>query len=445
MPDASDQTLKILVQLGVIGEQDVQAAKQLIEETGNAAGKDLSTSLPEGAEMWAKYKNVLEQTGGSSEHLHGKLTEVRRLLSRMGPEAAEAGHLLHFLFNPVIAGAALAAAAMTAYTKHLAEVEEKYKTLLEYGKKVSDDMREIVAARPSDLEGWMKLTEQMAKLHEKTSDVAADFERINAAQRAMDENTAKNKEGPEKDAAEQATITNELARVKQELELKKNIATTRTGNMDAAQVAANTAAELKEDLRTQIEKLPKAIADADSGIEAARKFKITWDTSQAEIDRNRKALQEYTEQKATAEDQLAKAKAGWKGAVDADQTAAENLRAAIENNTAIHTLTRAMGDLNVKLQVLKDSQTKTNAHNQDEALTNAFRGAAGALDAQSHGQKLTEAQTKQITELETILRGSGVNSQAVLGLLKQHAGDIKWMAAELAVLKKHQANNRPVN
>ena len=95
MSESGDQTLRLLVQLGVIGEKDVRAAKDLIEETGNAAGKDLSTSLPEGAAAWEKYKDVLKDTGKEAGESHSHIRLITHTLREMGVEIPGIHLLLH--------------------------------------------------------------------------------------------------------------------------------------------------------------------------------------------------------------------------------------------------------------------------------------------------------------------------------------------------------------
>jgi hypothetical protein len=55
-----DQTLNLLVQLGVLAHADVQAANDLLDETGKANG-GISQSVPEGAEAWSNYIKSLSE------------------------------------------------------------------------------------------------------------------------------------------------------------------------------------------------------------------------------------------------------------------------------------------------------------------------------------------------------------------------------------------------
>ena len=437
--------LKILIELGVIGQEDAKAAKQLLEETG-ATGKDamkgMNESMPENLAAWKNYSKNVYEAGGETSGMHEKVTELRKVLGKMGPEYAELGGLLKFAMNPAVLGTVAAIAVTKMYFKHLEEVEQKYRDLIRLGQTVNDDMREIIAARPTEIDSWMKLVEQMAELKVNVGSARADFDLINNTLRAKDQNTAKY--SADKDQAERDVITNEIARAKSEIEAAKAVAGSRTGNVETTQKAANDADARRDDLKNQIEKLPKAISDAQAAIDEAKRFKIGPLTSDAEIARNREFLESQVNLKARLEDQLERAKKQFPGAVTDAAQAAENLRAAKENNQRLTDLSRTIGELNAKLDILKDEQGKRRVHDRDTALENAFHGAAGALDAQSQGKKLTDAQRQQINELQQILTGSGVNAQVVLQLLKMNAGNIAWQARELETLKRYVAQ-RPVN
>ena len=81
MADA-DRTLEILIKLGYVGSEQADAARNALAGIKSETG-DLNTSLPEGSELWAKYKNVLSQGGEeiskAGRHMEGLRFVAQRL------------------------------------------------------------------------------------------------------------------------------------------------------------------------------------------------------------------------------------------------------------------------------------------------------------------------------------------------------------------------------
>ena len=139
----SDKTLKLLIELGVIGKEDAQALNDLLGESKNAA-QGLNQSMPEGWEAMGKYKAAMGGTGDSAEGLHGHLNGLRQLMRGAGPEAAELGHLLHFAFNPAMLAGAVAAGGFEVYFKWLEKSQEKQKEMTADLQKHNDYLREMI-------------------------------------------------------------------------------------------------------------------------------------------------------------------------------------------------------------------------------------------------------------------------------------------------------------
>ncbi len=178
MGNDSDSTLRVLVQLGVLGADDVAAAKQLIEETGKAgdeSAKAMTQSMPENLAAWSKYKNVLRESGEGTGELHEKVHGLKILMQGAGPVAQEIGHLLHFAFNPAFLFGAGAAAAEESYFKWLEKREEKYKELISLAQKLNDATREIVNSGKTEDEQFLEFNKTLAEARANATGLAHDL------------------------------------------------------------------------------------------------------------------------------------------------------------------------------------------------------------------------------------------------------------------------------
>jgi len=104
MADSPDKVLEILIKLGYVGGDQAEAARKAIAGIKQETG-DLSQTLPEGSEIWSKYKNVLgeakkgaegfTESGHGMRHIATELNHVipglgmafRGLVTAMGPVA----------------------------------------------------------------------------------------------------------------------------------------------------------------------------------------------------------------------------------------------------------------------------------------------------------------------------------------------------------------------
>ena len=94
MADA-DQTLKILIQLGLMGEKDAVAAKQLLDET-SAAGKKLGESMGVITVSTEEANKILAKSGDKAEMTH---RGFRRLAHTIGGEIPGAAALMEAGFE----------------------------------------------------------------------------------------------------------------------------------------------------------------------------------------------------------------------------------------------------------------------------------------------------------------------------------------------------------
>jgi hypothetical protein len=180
MGDNSDSALKLLIDLGVVGMDDVNAAKDLIKETGQAgkgAAEDIGGSMPENLAAWKNYRKVVGDAGEGTEGLHEKIHGLTILMRGAGPVAGELGHLLHFAMNPAFLGAALGAGAEEIYFKWLEKREEKYKSLIDLGQKLNDSVREIIKSGKTEDEEFIEFNKTLAEAQANARGLAQDLSR----------------------------------------------------------------------------------------------------------------------------------------------------------------------------------------------------------------------------------------------------------------------------
>ena len=114
----SDKTLKLLIELGVIGKEDAMAAQQLLKETGAATTKTATATDALGESEKA--------AAGHTEKLHLNHRALHQIMNLIGKETApELGHALAgALYGPI--GIALAVGyAFEAIRTHIAETNKE--------------------------------------------------------------------------------------------------------------------------------------------------------------------------------------------------------------------------------------------------------------------------------------------------------------------------------
>lgn len=180
----SDNTLKILIQLGVIGKDDVAALKDLMGEVGQS-GKDaaasMSGSMPENLAAWDKYSKRLQETGGSAEELRHGLHSLDKA-ARIGG-MTEFAHLAHAAMNPVLLTVTAIVGGMEAYFKWQEKVEERNKAWVDDLQKVNEAQRKMIADGPSVQASWLEVARTVAAARAEIHGLGAQLKEF--------ENTAK--------------------------------------------------------------------------------------------------------------------------------------------------------------------------------------------------------------------------------------------------------------
>src|SRR5579883_1388229 len=110
---------KVKGSLKTFADSGEEAAKQVKEAMGAIAG---------------------EHQGNPLHMAHGHLREIHAVLRTLGPEASEAGHLLHLAFNPELLGLAAAGAAAAGLAEHVRKLREEFERL----RSISLEMPELV-------------------------------------------------------------------------------------------------------------------------------------------------------------------------------------------------------------------------------------------------------------------------------------------------------------
>ena len=126
----ADNTLEILIKLGVIGKEDAAAVRDLLKETGEAgeeANQSMNGSMPENLASLGKYKKAVSDAGESVEHLGIKNHELREITAELNHILPLTGTAMKAAFNPEVGGIVLALSAiekLVEHFHHLAEVSE---------------------------------------------------------------------------------------------------------------------------------------------------------------------------------------------------------------------------------------------------------------------------------------------------------------------------------
>ena len=120
----SDKTLKLLIEMGVIGKEDVAAANGLLAETGTTAAASANAAT----DLGGAHKKLAEETKGASEaakehevHLQGG-QKAFGILNKLVPEL---GHELHALFLGPVGPAILLGIAVATVREKLAAYNEE--------------------------------------------------------------------------------------------------------------------------------------------------------------------------------------------------------------------------------------------------------------------------------------------------------------------------------
>ena len=130
----SDKTLKLLIEMGVIGKEDVAAANGLLAETGTAAAASANAAT----DLGGAHKKLATETHGAADaskehnvHLQGG----RMIFKELNHLVPELGHLTHASFVGMAAPVILLSMALVKIKEHIAETNEE---LDKMGEKASE-------------------------------------------------------------------------------------------------------------------------------------------------------------------------------------------------------------------------------------------------------------------------------------------------------------------
>jgi hypothetical protein len=234
--DSADQTLKILIQLGVLGEKDAQAAKQLLDET-SAAGKKLGESMGVITVSATEANKILEQSGEKAEISH---RGFKKLAHMIGSDIPGATAMME-------AGFSASAAPMMGATFLLIGGIEMLRHALA---KIAEDKK---LAREID--------QQMIAMESKHADVVGAsrraLEQAEVAEEAFHHNLARNTRNAVDEAEKlaEALLKTASASDSAHADRRKNIADSRIADMERQGVISHEAAlKMKEQLDIEYEK-----------------------------------------------------------------------------------------------------------------------------------------------------------------------------------------------
>jgi len=382
----SDNTLKLLIQLGIIGQADAQAAKDLLVETKKSA-EDLSASMPE---SWQKQENFNKAIGGGSraaeeysKHAEG-MRKVIGELNRVVPGLGEAFKAVETTMEGGNATLILVALAIQATMTYWDLYKEKVTAAAEAQAKAFDKIRESTRAA---LDEQKSFTEEMKAAAEPQDAYAAALGRAN-------------------------TILD--AQIKAKRALMK-------ADEDAEMAGAKTPEE-KEAIKKKY---------GEKGDAASH------DEEQSKIDVMQEVLRKVVDDQAELERQRNAAKEEIRDAVASHQT------------DLIPELNKKVEELDKKIVSAQEHQTQYRADIRtastvgginDDSRTMAgnrtiSKGVEG-IDAAAHGQKLTQEQVKANAALTQLFSQQSGGIAAMQSIIKYHLQHSTTQAQETEALKK---------
>lgn len=181
----TERILSLMVEVGIAGEKDARALKDLLEETASVAGKDMATSLPAGAEAWSKYKNVLGQTAGESEgmNLHGR--EMKKVLHEIEGVVPGAGQAIEGL-TKVLTGAgggfAVVQLAIEAAKLYWDLYEQSMAAAAQRQAERFDKMRTVAREAWQEMEDYKNKMAKASKSEDPEAEKLARDQAVQAAQ-----------------------------------------------------------------------------------------------------------------------------------------------------------------------------------------------------------------------------------------------------------------------
>lgn len=483
----SDKTLKLLIELGVIGKEDAQAAKQLLEETTKTSA-NLADEMGVVNVSTQDVNKALTETGESAEkfNLHGR--EMHEVFHHLNAILPDLGTGLKALVNPEVGGLLLGIELFQQLTEHLKKMAEVQKAIRENQidfyrivtgadqlKEANDALAELADTADRAGHSVQNLITASEKLKQSTEDYTASINRQTQSQDALlkkqqEVALAKVRAAealgaitPEQAAEQEAKIRGqstqaestaqrnaeiiEIDRLKQELsqqtEIQKNAKDHQVDNENAtdhAQLNENFAKKSYDDAKSEVEKHSKFLADNIgqlTGEQYAHEQRVQDLLIKRELqaEDNYNAAREHTAAVKSSAGQMAK------DMEEASKRIAE-LQRQIDQKTA---------ELNNFDRLHRSLAEQQSEQNRYETITRITKGAGGvngvfdnaqaAMDAGRAGQVLTNAQQQDVRNLNALLLALGdsraqINAiiQALLAHTLSHADELKIINQALAQL-----------
>ena len=120
----SDKTLRLLIEMGVVGKEDVQAANALLAESGSTAATSASGAKDLGDSQRHLANEAHGAAAASKEH-NVHLQGGRVLFRELNHLVPELGHLTHMSFMGMTAPVLLFGLALVKIKEHISEVNEE--------------------------------------------------------------------------------------------------------------------------------------------------------------------------------------------------------------------------------------------------------------------------------------------------------------------------------
>jgi myosin heavy subunit len=244
-------------------------------------------------------------TAGTREivGMREKTEVLSNSLDRVGGSFGSLGSLARLALNPMTLGFVAVFGAVDMFNRSMERSQERMHAFLKESVGVSNIIRGIVGARPTDTASWALLAEQISKIDEKTVDpkrfgdafvdvqkgtdetnasagqqqieieqqkieLLRDQGRISAADAAKRIAALKEQAVLQKNLDERKSIQDELSARKSELGHLNQVAA-KSPSVESALATKDQADTKVEDLKKQMEDLPKAIAANANVIQTA--------------------------------------------------------------------------------------------------------------------------------------------------------------------------------
>ena len=199
----SDQTLKLLVQFGVVNAADVKAAQDLIVETGKAAGK--------AGEAHGEMGKGIEKAGEAAEHANHHHDISRHLFSEINRIAPGLGESLHAAFSGPLGAILLVGIAIHEVQEKLKEYNE------ELDKQAEDAYAPHLTALAALQKAWDDAATHMAEYNAKLEHAGEDKDPIGTQIKRLKELEKAQTESDKKIIESQARLEEQAIRTRNAL------------------------------------------------------------------------------------------------------------------------------------------------------------------------------------------------------------------------------------